>query len=110
MKICMRMQQLAFLFQRQHAAIIRERMDDHSGVLSRFHHFIQITDRPIPRSDRQRSILPACSLRIEQKTAHQIGGGHIFIARHGDQGFVSIIGMRTEYAASNKSTSSPTVR
>ncbi len=75
----------ALFFQRQLAARVGQRVDHHGGVLTRFHHFIQIADRAVTRCHGQGAVLPARAVGIEQETSDQVGRGHIFVTRHGDK-------------------------
>ena len=85
LKIRVRLQDLVLLFQRQYSAIIGQRVNDHRGILSGFDDFIEIADRAVAHRQGQRSVVPDRAVGIEQVTAHQIGRGHVLVARHGDQ-------------------------
>ena len=80
----MRVHQLILLFQRQHAARVGQRMDDDRGVLARFDDFIEVADRAVAHRQRERTVLPARAVGIEQVTSDQIGRGHVLVAGQGD--------------------------
>ena len=92
LEIGVRFEQLALLVQRQGAAVVGQRVDHHGGVLARFDDFIQIADRADARGGGQRAIQPARAVGFEQIAADQIGGGHVFVAGHGDQRLVQFPG------------------
>src|SRR6185295_1960409 len=87
-----RFENLAFLFNRQEAAIIAQGMDDDRGVLPRLDDFIQIDNCAMLHAERQRPIDPHRLLAFEQIPPHEIGGGKIFMAGHRDQGTTKPVG------------------
>ena len=77
-------QNLAFLFNRQEPAIVAQGMDDDCCILARLHDFVQIDDRAVLHTERQRPIDPDRFLALEQIPSDQIGGGEIFVTGHRD--------------------------
>ncbi len=85
LKIGMRLNQLALLVERQGAAMVGQRVDDHGGVLTRLDNFVEVADRADARGGGQRPIEPARAAAFEQITSDQIARRHVFIAGHGDE-------------------------
>jgi hypothetical protein len=81
----LRAQQLALFLQRQHAAVIGQRMDDNGGVLTRLDHLVEIADAAVTRGKGQRAVLPAGAVGIEEVSTYQIRGGHVLVAGDGDK-------------------------
>ena len=92
LEIRMGMDELVFLFQRQHAARVGQRMDHDRRVLARLDDFVEIADRPKAHGQCERPVLPARSVRIEQVTPDQVGCGHIFVAGQRDQRLAELPG------------------
>ncbi len=92
LEIGMRLDDLALLLQRQNAPRIGERVNGDRGVLPRLDHFVEIADGAQASGHGQRAVLPAGAVGIEQIAAHQVGGGHVFVAGHGNQGLAQLPG------------------
>jgi hypothetical protein len=88
LEIGMRLEEFALLVQGQGATVVSQRVDHHRGVLARFDDFVQIADRADACGNGQRAIQPACAAGIEQVASNQVGGGHVFVAGHGNQRLV----------------------
>jgi hypothetical protein len=84
-EIRVRVQQLTGCGQRQLAARIGQRMDEHRGVGTRLDHFVQIADRAEAHGACQRAVLPARAVVIQQEAADQVARAEVFMAGDGDQ-------------------------
>jgi hypothetical protein len=76
----------------ENSSVVGQRMDDHRGVFARLDDLVQITDPAIPYGQSQRPVLPYCLIVCQQKTAHQIRCGQIFVAGHGHQRQFQVMG------------------
>ena len=65
--------------------MIGQRMQYDDGVLARFDHLIEITNRPLAHRARQWSVLPHGVVVTDQKAAHQITGGQVVVTGDSDQ-------------------------
>ncbi|KAH0533721.1 hypothetical protein FGG08_007584 [Glutinoglossum americanum] len=81
-EVRMRVQQFATPVERQGAARVGQRMDDHRGVGSGFDDLIEVADRPVAGGEGEGAVLPAGALRIEQPTAGEIARGEVVVAGH----------------------------
>src|SRR5580704_1410485 len=85
MEVRMRTDQFVLLLQWQDTSVVRQRMDNDSGVLARLDNLIEIADRAVANRIGQWSIVPDCAIGIEQEAADEVGGGHVLVAGDGDQ-------------------------
>ena len=85
LEIGMRAHELAALLQRQHAAVVGQRMDDDGRVLARLDDFVEIADGAVAHRDRQRPVMPDGALGVEQVAPDQVGCGHVLVAGDRDQ-------------------------
>ncbi|MDT4859743.1 hypothetical protein FQZ97_942680 [compost metagenome] len=76
---------LALLVERQGAAVVGERVDHHRGVLACFDDFVEVADGADARGMGERTVEPARAAGFEQVAAHEVGGGHVFVAGDGDE-------------------------
>src|SRR5215213_2160363 len=72
--------EIACLLDWQHAAVVRERMNDHDRVLTRFDHFVEITDRSFTRRDRERTIQPYRLVAANEIASGQVARGKVVVA------------------------------
>ena len=92
LKIGVGLHQLALLLQGQNTAVVGQGVDHHGGVLTRLNNLIEVTNRAMASGHGQRAVLPAGAVGVQQEAAHQVAGGHVLVAGHGDQGLVQLPG------------------
>ena len=76
-------QQLAGPVQGKLAAVVRQRMKDHRGVLASLDHLVQVADCPLAHRPGQGSVLPHRLLALDEEPAEQVRGRQIVVAGHG---------------------------
>ena len=74
------------LFHRQDAPVVGQGVNQHGGILARFHHFVQIQDGPGFDGPGHRPVNPAGAFGIQQIAADQVAGGQILMAGDRNQG------------------------
>ncbi len=80
-----RQQLLAGALDRQHAAVVGQRVQHHGGVLARLDHLVEVADGALAHRARQRAIGPDRALLADQVATHQVGRAQIVVAAHGDE-------------------------
>ena len=48
--------------------------------LARLHHLVEVADRAMARRQRERPVVPARAVGVEQPAAHQVGRRHVLVA------------------------------
>ena len=91
----MRLDRLAALFDWQNPPMVRQRMDQHGGVLARLDHFVEVANRAAPHRLRQRTVDPHRFVGLDQEAADQVAAGEILVACDGDQ-LVGAVGERRQ--------------
>ena len=71
-------------FNRQTAAVIRERVNDHHRVFASFDHFVEVTDRAIADGRSQWAVVPDGFFTFQKKASHQVCCGEVFMTGDGD--------------------------
>ena len=107
LEIGMGAHELAALLQRQHAAVVGQRMDDDGRVLPRLDDLVEIADRAVAHRDRERTVMPDGALGVEQVAPDQIGRGHVLVAGDRDQRALELARPCTRRSASCRSRSAP---
>ena len=69
MEVGMRLQHLVLLFERKHAAIISQGVDDNGRILAGLDDLIQVADGARAHGQRQRAVVPDRAFGIEQIAA-----------------------------------------
>ncbi len=75
----------AAFFDRQTAAVVGERVDDDDRVFAGLDDLVEIADRTVANSGRQRAVVPDCFFALEQKAADEIGRGEVLVTGDGDE-------------------------
>ena len=81
----MRVEDEAAFFDRQHAAVIGEGVDEDHGVLARFDDLVEVADRTAAHGAGQGAVDPHGFLAAEQVTPHQVAGAEVLVAGDGDE-------------------------
>jgi len=87
-----RLQNRSAFFDRQYAAIVRQRVNQDYRVFAGFDHFVKVTNSTVFDRRAERPIVPDCFVAFEEEAAHKIGRGQVFVARDGDKGTVQTPG------------------
>ena len=69
----------------EHAAVVRERVDEHRGVLARLDDLVEVADRALADRVGQGAVLPDGLVAAQQEPAHQVRRREVLMAGHGDQ-------------------------
>ena len=76
-----------WFFYWQDSPVVGKRVDQHRGVLTSLHNFIEVKDCAGFDCAGHRAVDPACAVGIEQIPSNKVAGGEIFVTRHRDQRF-----------------------
>ena len=79
------LQQLTEFLHGQYAAVVRQRVDHHRGVLTRLDDFVQVADSARAHRARERAVHPDRLATVNQEATHQVRGGQIVVAGDRDQ-------------------------
>ena len=72
--------QLAGALQRQHAAVVGQRVQDDRHVLPRLHHLVEVADAALAHGAGQRAVEPDRLAALEQVAAGEVGRGQVVVA------------------------------
>ena len=85
-------------FDRQLPPVVGERVQHDGGVLSRFHHLVEIADGTLAHGPGQRAVDPHRLAAPQQIPADQVRGREVVVAGHGDQRPAQVVGHRLDEA------------